>query len=78
MRKKVLLEQMLNVSFGINVKHDLSTWYVRHCEAFIRRNKETRLKQHTTESVFSYLAVDSSAVNSAKTHVFHDFKALLL
>lgn len=37
------------------VNPDVLTWYVRHCEIFIRLNKETRLKQHTTESVSTYL-----------------------
>jgi len=38
------------------IKSSLHTWYVRHCETFIRRNKETRLKQHTKDSIHEYLS----------------------
>ena len=38
------------------IKSSLYTWYVRHCETFIRRNKDTRLKQHTKISVSGYLS----------------------
>ena len=45
------------------IKPRLHTWYVQHCETFIRRNKDTRLKQHTKKSVFRYL---SALVNENK------------
>jgi len=38
------------------IKPTLHTWYVRHCETFVRRNKDTRLKQHTKNSVIDYLS----------------------
>ena len=38
------------------IKSSLYTWYVGHCETFIRRNKDTRLKQHTKKSVSGYLS----------------------
>lgn len=38
------------------IKSSLYTWYVRHCENFIRENKDTRLKQHTKKSVSNYLS----------------------
>jgi hypothetical protein len=34
----------------------LYTRYVSHCETFIRRNKETRLKQYPKESASDYLS----------------------
>jgi uncharacterized protein YfaT (DUF1175 family) len=37
------------------IKSDFFTWYVRHCETFIRTIPETRLKQHTSQTVSSYL-----------------------
>jgi integron integrase len=37
------------------IKSDLYPWYVRHCEVFIRENTEIKLKQHTDQSVSSYL-----------------------
>ena len=39
------------------IKSDFHTWYVRHCETFIRGNKDTRLKQHTKNSVNDYLSL---------------------
>ena len=38
------------------IESSLYTWYVRHCETFIRGNKDTRLKQHTKKSVSGYLS----------------------
>ena len=54
-QKKYFWNNYLTILSEGGVKPALLTWYVRHCEAFIRRNKETRLKQHTAESVSSYL-----------------------
>ena len=34
------------------IESSLYTWYVRHCETFIRGNKDTRLKQHTKKASF--------------------------
>lgn len=39
------------------IESSLYTWYVRHCETFIRGNKDARLKQHTKNSVSGYLSV---------------------
>lgn len=55
------------------VKPALLTWYVRHCETFIRRNRETRLKQHTAESVTSYL---SELINSPETKAWQKKQAI--
>lgn len=44
-----------------HIKSSLYTWYVRHCEAFIRANKDIRLKQNTKETVSAYL---SKLINS--------------
>jgi integron integrase len=45
------------------IKPSLYPWYVRHCETFIRKNPDTRLKQHTKDSVQQYL---KSLVNDPK------------
>jgi uncharacterized protein YfaT (DUF1175 family) len=45
------------------IESSLYTWYVRRCETFIRVNKDTRLKQHTKESVSRDL---SELVNDAQ------------
>jgi len=39
-----------------HIKPALHTWYVQHCETFIRGNKDTRLKQHTKNSITEYLS----------------------
>ena len=51
----------LSVLSGDQVKPALHTWYVRHCESFIRGNEDTRLKQHTKDSISVYL---SGLINS--------------
>jgi integron integrase len=37
-----------------SIKSTLIPWYTRHCETFIRSYQETRLKQHTPETVCDY------------------------
>jgi len=62
-QEKYFWNNYLTILSENEVKPDFSTWYVRHCEAFIRRYKETRLKQHTAASVSSYL---NELINSPK------------
>ena len=38
------------------VKPSVYEWYVRHCERFIRRYSDCRLKDHTVETVSPYLS----------------------
>jgi hypothetical protein len=38
------------------MESSLYTWCVSHCETFIRRNKETHLKQYPKESASDYLS----------------------
>jgi integron integrase len=55
-REKHFWNNYLVILSEDRVKSDLYTWYVRHCEGFIRGNKETRLKQHTKDSISAYLS----------------------
>ncbi len=55
-REKHFWNNYLVILSEHQIKPDLHTWYVRHCETFIRGNKETRLKQHTKDSVCGYLS----------------------
>jgi len=41
------------ISYG--VKPDASRWYVRRCEAYIKKHKSLRLAEHSSEVVHSYL-----------------------
>ncbi len=50
-REKHFWNNYLVILTEHQIKPDLHTWYVRHCESFVRGNKETRLKQHTKDSV---------------------------
>jgi integron integrase len=55
------------------IKPALFTWYVRHCENFIRENGKTRLKQHTVESVSAYL---KKFINSPKNLAWQNKQAI--
>jgi integron integrase len=55
-RKNSFWNNYLVVLAEHQIESSLYTWYVRHCETFIRGNKDTRLKQHTKKSVSSYLS----------------------
>jgi len=54
-QKKYFWNNYLALLSENGIKPALLTWYVRHCESFIRQNRETRLKQNTAESVSAYL-----------------------
>ena len=53
-REKLFWNNYLAVLAEHSIKPELFSWYTRHCEAFIRKYKETRLKQHTSKSVNTY------------------------
>lgn len=55
------------------IKSSLFTWYVRHCEAFIRENKEIRLKQHTKTTVSAYL---TELINSGRNESWQKKQAI--
>jgi len=55
-REKRFWNNYLVVLTEHQIKSSSFTWYVRHCETFIRRNGDTRLKQHTKSSVSEYLS----------------------
>ncbi|MCP4432435.1 MAG: hypothetical protein GY806_15770, partial [Gammaproteobacteria bacterium] len=55
-REKHLWNNYLSVLSENQIKPALHTWFVRHCESFIRGNEDTRLKQHTKDSISSYLS----------------------
>lgn len=55
-REKHFWNNYLVVLTEYQIKSSLFTWYVRHCETFISRNRDTRLKQHTKSSVSEYLS----------------------
>jgi uncharacterized protein YfaT (DUF1175 family) len=55
-REKRVWNNYLVVLTEHQIKSSPFTWYVRHCETFIRRNGDTRLKQHTKSSVSEYLS----------------------
>ncbi len=42
-REKHFWNNYLVILTEHQIKPDLHTWYVRHCESFIRGNKETRV-----------------------------------
>ena len=56
-REKRFWDNYLVVLSDNNIKPALFPWYARHCETFIRRYKETRLKQHTPDSITDYLSL---------------------
>ena len=72
-QEKYFWNNYLSILSENRVKPDLSIWYVRHCETFIRRNKETRLKQHTVESVSSYL---TELINSPEKKAWQKKQAI--
>ncbi len=72
-QKKYFWNNYLTLLSENGVKPALLTWYVRHCETFIRRNKETRLKQHTAESVSSYL---NNLINSPAKEAWQKKQAI--
>ena len=55
-REKHFWNNYLSTLSEDQIKPSLHTWYVRHCESFIRGNEDTRLKQHTKESISAYLS----------------------
>ncbi len=55
-REKRFWNNYLVVLSDSYIKPALFTWYARHCETFIRCYKETRLKQHTSDSITEYLS----------------------
>jgi integron integrase len=55
-REKYFWNNYLAVLSEDQIKPSLHTWYVRHCESFIRGNEGTRLKQHTKDSITEYLS----------------------
>ena len=63
----------LSVLSGDQVKPALHTWYVRHCESFIRGNEDTRLKQHTKDSISGYL---SGLINADQTKAWQKKQAI--
>jgi len=72
-QKKYFWNNYLTLLSESGVKPALLTWYVRHCETFIRQNEETRLKQHTPESVSSYL---NELINSPKKQAWQKKQAI--
>jgi len=72
-QKKYFWNNYLTTLSENSVKPTLLTWYVRHCETFIRRNKETRLKQHTPESVSTYL---NELINSPEKKTWQKKQAI--
>lgn len=62
-REKHFWNNYIAVLFEARIKPSTHTWYVQHCETFIKANEDTRLKQHTKKSVSLYL---SDLVNNNK------------
>ena len=55
-REKRFWNNYLAILSEFKIKPVLFTWYVRHCELFIRSNKDRRLKQYSAESLSEYLS----------------------
>ena len=72
-QKKYFWNNYLTILSENKVKPDLLIWYMRHCETFIRLYKETRLKQHTAESVSSYL---NELINSPEKKAWQKKQAI--
>ena len=66
-REKRFWNNYLVILSEFSIKAELFTWYVSHCEAFIRTNKDIRLKQHSKESLSEYL---SKLVNNEQKEVW--------
>jgi hypothetical protein len=62
-REKHFWNNYIAVLCEARIKPSTHTWYVQHCETFIKANEDTRLKQHTKKSVSLYL---SELVNNNK------------
>ena len=72
-REKHFWNNYLTVLSEDQVRPSLHTWYVLHCETFIRRNKATLLKQHTKQSVSDYL---SGLINDNKKESWQKKQAI--
>jgi hypothetical protein len=61
--------QFCNNYLAVLVEHEIKdshhTWYVSYCEAFIRPNKDAKLKQHTSSTASAYLSIPINAENLA-------------
>ncbi len=55
-QEKLFWNNYLAILAEHHIKSSLYTWYVRHCETFIRSNIDIRLKQHTKDSICAYLS----------------------
>ncbi len=55
-REKRFWDNYLVVLSNNNIKPALFTWQAHYCMTFIRCYKETRLKQHTSDSIADYLS----------------------
>ena len=72
-REKRFWDNYLIVLSEHHIKSSLYTWYVRHCETFIRKNEDIRLKQHNRDSVCEYL---SALVNTEQQVVWQKKQAI--
>ena len=72
-RQKHFWNNYLACLSDARVKPALFTWYVRHCETFIRTQQGIRLKQHTKDSVTQYL---TRLVNNAHKPAWQNKQAI--
>ena len=72
-REKHFWNNYLVVLAEHEIKTSLYTWYVRHCETFISKNRDIRLKQHTKSTVSAYL---SDLINIGNTKAWQKKQAI--
>jgi integron integrase len=72
-KQKHFWNKYLTYLSDADIKPGLFTWYVRHCETFIRTQRDTRLRQHTSDSVNRYL---SSLINSGNKPAWQKQQAI--
>jgi len=72
-REKHFWNNYLVILAERQIKPSLFTWYVAHCETFIRKNRDTRLKRHTKLTVSTYL---SDLINADKAKAWQKKQAV--
>ena len=48
-------DKYIDKTIFYGVKHEVSRWYVKHCEYYIKRHEPLRLAEHSPEVIHRYL-----------------------
>lgn len=72
-REKRFWNNYLAILAEHHIQSEKYEWYTRHCEQFIRYYKDTRLKQHTKESVTDYFSI---LINNPERHFARNIQSI--